>query len=59
MCKDCTRRTVGCHASCQLYVVNKVIRTYKQNKKFNYDEACYNPLSLAGECSKLKKRLNR
>jgi len=43
MCHGCEKRKVGCHSTCQPYVVAKVIHTYKSEKasrekdlKFNY-----------------------
>lgn len=31
-CKSCTSRYVGCHSSCQPYIVNKIIQSYKRDK---------------------------
>lgn len=45
-CKDCQKRKVGCHSTCQQYIVQKVIRQYKNQKstmkfEYTYDERAY------------------
>lgn len=44
LCQGCNNRKVGCHSTCQPYVVAKVIHSYKREKsmrerelKFNYE----------------------
>lgn len=57
-CKDCTKRKVGCHASCAEHVVWKVIQNYKNQKRIEEYELVYNSRHYDGECRKLTRQLN-
>lgn len=41
-CQNCTKRFVGCHSQCQLYIVNKVINTYKREKLSKEKDLSFN-----------------
>lgn len=55
-CKDCTERYVGCHASCQKYVVAKVIHTYKRDKLNKQKELDFNDNYYNRLCQENMKR---
>lgn len=57
-CKECEKRTFGCHSTCQLYVVHKVINRYKQDKKSQNYNLYYNPVLVSRNNQKLKNKLN-
>lgn len=57
-CRNCQKRKFGCHSTCQLYVVNRVINRYKQEKKVESYESCYNSVAIVRNNQKLRKQLN-
>lgn len=42
MCHGCEKRKVGCHSTCQPYVVAKVIHTYKSEKASREKDIMFN-----------------
>ena len=59
MCKDCTKRKVGCHSMCAEYIVNKVIQQYKHQKRIEEYDLTYNSRQYNKSCQNLIKQLNR
>lgn len=55
-CKDCTKRFVGCHASCQTYIVGKVIHTYKRDKASKERDLAFNDTRYGRLCQENMKR---
>ena len=42
MCHGCEKRKVGCHSTCQPYVVAKVIHIYKRDKLSREKDIMFN-----------------
>ena len=59
ICKDCTKRKVGCHSTCAEYIVNKVIQHYKHQKRIEEYDLTYNHHQYNKNCQKLTRQLNR
>lgn len=59
-CRGCTKRKVGCHSTCQEYIVAKAINTYKRKKQREIDRLVngYDPIVGATKTSRLLKKLN-
>lgn len=57
-CRNCQQRKFGCHSTCQLYVINRVINRYKQEKKSEHYDLYYNPVLVGRNNQKLRNQLN-
>ena len=56
-CKDCTKRKVGCHSTCQPYIVQRVITLYKNEKALQEFEHTFNPRTYDLGAERLKNKL--
>lgn len=56
MCKDCQDRYIGCHSRCQKYVVAKVIKTYKNQKRKQEYGLAYSPTLHNVETRSLQRK---
>lgn len=56
-CQNCSKRHVGCHAQCQYYVVNKVIKMYKNQKRIEQFDNEFSATQYKIHTHKLRKQL--
>lgn len=57
-CKGCAKRFVGCHSQCQIYIVNKVINTYKREKVSKEKDLTFNTNYYDRICREGRKKLD-
>ena len=59
-CKDCDKRSVGCHATCEDYIRQKVDHEDLKEQIYQAKKTYYDAVSASAEgVMRMKKRRNR